>query len=76
VEPAFTIDLRGWDVTTFVREVESEAIKIVGKYAPKMEMLRSWDICDSNVRLNWVFELNSLRYGLYPEGDSAEDGDD
>jgi hypothetical protein len=26
--------------------------------------------------LNWVFELNSLPYGPYPEGDSADAGDD
>jgi hypothetical protein len=57
-------------------EVESEAIKIVGKYVPKTEMLKSWDIRGSNVRLNRVFELNSLPYGSYPEGDSVDDGDD
>jgi hypothetical protein len=50
--------LRGRDATAFVREVESEAVKIVGKYAPKTEMLKSWDIRGSNVRLNRVFELN------------------
>jgi hypothetical protein len=33
-------------------EVEAEAAKIVGKYVPKMETLRSWDIRSSNVRLN------------------------
>jgi hypothetical protein len=59
-----------------VREVESEAIKIVGKYVPKTEMIKSWDIRGSNVRLNHVFELNSLRYGPYPEGDSTDAGDD
>jgi hypothetical protein len=53
--PAFAIDLRGRDATSFVWEVESEAIKIVGKYVPKTEMLRSWDIRGSNVRLNRVF---------------------
>jgi hypothetical protein len=52
--PAFAIDLRGQDTAAFVRGVESEAIKIVGKYVPKTEMLRSWDIRDSNVRLNRV----------------------
>jgi hypothetical protein len=46
--PAFTVDLRGWDAVAFVREVESEAIKIVGKYMPKTEMIKSWDICRSN----------------------------
>jgi hypothetical protein len=53
-----------------------EAIKIVGKYVPKAEMIKSWDIRSSNVRLNHVFELNSLRYGPYPEGDSTDAGDD
>jgi hypothetical protein len=59
-----------------VREAESETIKIVRKYAPKTEMLRSWDICGSNVRLKHVFELNSLSYGPCPEGDSTDVGDD
>lgn len=58
--PGFVINLWGQDVVAFVREVESEAFKIVGKYVPKTEMLRSWDIRGSNVRLNQVFELNSL----------------
>jgi hypothetical protein len=66
--PAFAIDLGGRDATAFVREVESEAIKIVGKYVPKTEMLRSWDIRGSNVRLNRVFELNNLPYSPYLEG--------
>jgi hypothetical protein len=39
--PAFAIDLWGRDAAAFVWEVESEAIKIVGKYVPKTEMLRS-----------------------------------
>jgi hypothetical protein len=39
--PTFAIDLRGWDVAACIREVESEDIKIVGKYVPKTEMLRS-----------------------------------
>jgi hypothetical protein len=51
-----------------VREVESEAIKIVGNYVPKTEMIKSWDIRGSNVRLNRVFELNSFPYDPYPEG--------
>jgi hypothetical protein len=66
--PAFAIDLQGWDVVAFVWEVELEEIKIVGKYVPKTEILRSWDIHGSNVKLNRVFELNSLRYGSYQEG--------
>jgi hypothetical protein len=39
--PAFTMELRVRDVAAFVREVEAEAIKIVGKYASKTETLRS-----------------------------------
>jgi hypothetical protein len=74
--PAFAIDLQGRDLAAFIREVESEAIKIVGKYVLKMVMLRSWDILGSNVTLNRDFELNSLRYGPYPEGDSVDAGDD
>jgi hypothetical protein len=37
----FAIDWWGRDAVAFVREVESEAIKIVGKYVLKTEMLRS-----------------------------------
>jgi hypothetical protein len=64
--PAFAVDLRGHDAVAFAREVEVEAVKIVGKYVPKTETLRSWDILSSNVRLNRVFELNHLTYGGYP----------
>jgi hypothetical protein len=39
--PAFTIDLRGRDAAAFIREVESETVKIVGKYVPKTEMIKS-----------------------------------
>jgi hypothetical protein len=74
--PAFTVDLCGRNAATFVPEVESEAVKIVRKYALKTEMLRSWDIRGSNIRLKCVFELNKLPYGPYPEGDSADAGDD
>jgi hypothetical protein len=35
------MDLRGRDPATFVREVDSEAVKIVRKYALKTEMLKS-----------------------------------
>jgi hypothetical protein len=38
---AFAVELRGRDAVAFVREVEAEAVKIVGKYAPKTETLRS-----------------------------------
>jgi hypothetical protein len=70
--PAFVVDLRGRDATAFVREVEAEVVKIVGKYVPKTETLRSWDIRGSNVRLNCVFELNRLPYVGYPGDDYAD----
>jgi hypothetical protein len=65
---AFAVDLRGQDAAAFVREVEAEAVKIIGKYVPKIEALRSWDIRGSNFRLNRVFELNHLPYDGYPGG--------
>jgi hypothetical protein len=68
---AFSLDLRGRDPAAFVREVEDGAVRIVGRYAPRTESLRSWDIRGSNVRLNRVFELNRLPYGGYP-GDDAD----
>jgi hypothetical protein len=46
-------------------------MRIVGRYAPRMESLRSWDIHGSNVRLNRVFELNCSAYGGYPGDDAA-----
>lgn len=67
LRPAFVVELQGRDVVAFFREVEAEAVKIVGKYSLKKEMSRSQDIQGSNVRLNRVFELNGLRNGLYPE---------
>jgi hypothetical protein len=69
--PAFALDLRGWNPAAFVREVEDGAVRIVGRYVPRTETLRSWDIRGSNVRLNRVFELNRLPYGGYP-GDDAD----
>jgi hypothetical protein len=68
--PAFVLDLRGRDPAAFVREVEDEAVRIVGRYVPRTEALRSWDIRGSNVLLNRVFELNRLPYDDYP-GDDA-----
>jgi hypothetical protein len=68
--PAFTLDLCGRDPVAFVREVEDGAVRIVGRYVPRTEALRSWDIRGSNVRLNRVFELNCLPYGGYPEDDA------
>jgi hypothetical protein len=71
----FAVDLRGRNLAAFVREVEAEAVKIVGKYVPRTETLRSWDIRGSNVRLNRVFELNSLPYAGYPRDDDADVAD-
>jgi hypothetical protein len=70
--PAFVVDLRGRNPAAFVREVEAEAAKIVGRYVPRTETLRSWDIHGSNVRLNRVFELNCLPYAGYPGDDDAD----
>jgi hypothetical protein len=39
--PAFVVDLHGRDAAAFVREVKAEAVKIVVKYVPKTETLRS-----------------------------------
>jgi hypothetical protein len=69
--PAFTLDLHGRDPAAFVREAEDGAARIVGRYVPRTEGLRSWDIHGSNVRLNWVFELNCLPYGGYPGEDAV-----
>jgi hypothetical protein len=61
--PAFALDLRGRNLAAFVQEVEADAVRIVGRYVPRTETLRSWDIRVSNIRLNRVFELNCLPYG-------------
>jgi hypothetical protein len=66
--------LRGRDPAAFVREAEDGAARIVGRYVPKTEGLRSWDIRGSNDRLNRVFELNRLSYGGYPGEDAADRG--
>jgi hypothetical protein len=70
--PAFALDLHGRDPATFVREAEDGAARIVGRYVPKTEGLRSWEIRGANDRLNRVFELNCLPYGGYPEEDAAD----
>jgi hypothetical protein len=70
--PAFALDLQGRDPATFVREAEDGVVRIVGRYVPRMEAQRIWDIRRSNARLNRVFELNRLLYGGYP-GDDAVD---
>jgi hypothetical protein len=47
-------------------------VRIVGRYVPKTEAQRSWDIHGSNDRLNRVFELNRLPYGGYPGEDVVD----
>jgi hypothetical protein len=70
--PLFALDVRGQDLATVVREAEDGAVRIVGRYVPKTEALRSWDIRGSNDRLNRVFELNRLPYGGYPGEDVVD----
>jgi hypothetical protein len=69
--PTFSLDLCDRDPVAFVREVEDRAVRIVGRYAPRTESMRSWDIRGSHVRLNRVFKLNRLPYGGYPGDDAA-----
>jgi hypothetical protein len=70
--PAFTLDLHSRDPAAFVREAEDGAVRIVGRYVPRTEGQRSWDIRGSNDRLNKVFELNRLLYGGYPGQDNVD----
>jgi hypothetical protein len=70
--PRFALDLRGRDPAAVVREAEDGAVRIVGRYVPKTEAQRSWDIRESNDRLNRVFELNCLPYGGYPGEDVVD----
>jgi hypothetical protein len=70
--PAFTLDLHSRDPAAFVREAEDGAVRIVGRYVPKTEGQRSWDIRGSNDRLNKVFELNRLPYDGYPGQDDVD----
>jgi hypothetical protein len=70
--PAFGLDLHGRDPAAFVREAEDGATRIVWRYVPRTEGLRSWDIRGSNIRLNRVFELNCLPYSGYPGDDAAD----
>jgi hypothetical protein len=69
---AFALDLHGRDPAAFVREAKDGAARIVGRYVPKTEGLRSWDICGANDRLNRLFKLNRLPYGGYPREDAAD----
>jgi hypothetical protein len=70
--PLFALDVRGQDPVAVVREAEDGAVRIVGRYVPKTEAQRSWDIRGSNDRLNRVFELNCLPYGGYPGEDVVD----
>jgi hypothetical protein len=70
--PAFALDLQSRDPAAFVREAEDGAVRIVGRYVPRTEGQRSWDIRGSNDRLNRVFELNRLPYGGYPGQDEVD----
>jgi hypothetical protein len=68
----FALDVRGRDPAVVVHEAEDGAVRIVGRYVPKTEAQRSWDIRGSNDRLNRVFELNGLLYGGYPGEDVVD----
>jgi hypothetical protein len=70
--PAFALDLQGCDSAAFVREAEDGAVRIVGRYVPRTEGQRSWDIRGSNDRLNRVFELNRLPYDGYTGQDDVD----
>jgi hypothetical protein len=70
--PAFVLNLRNRDPAAFVREAEDEAVRLVGRYVPRTEGQRSWEIRGSNDRLNRVFELNRLPYDGYPGQDDAD----
>jgi hypothetical protein len=70
--PAFALDLHSRDPATFVREAEDGAVRIIGRYVPRTEGQRSWDIRGSNDRLNKVFKLNRLPYGGYPSQDDVD----
>jgi hypothetical protein len=47
-------------------------VRLVGRYVPRTEGPRSWEICGSNDRLNRVFELNQLSYDGYPGQDDVD----
>jgi hypothetical protein len=70
--PLFALDVQGRDPAAVVREAEDGAVRIVGRYVPKTEAQRSWDIRGSNDRLNRVFKLNCLPYGGYPGEDVVD----
>jgi hypothetical protein len=70
--PAFALNLQSRDPAAFVHEAEDGAVRLVGRYVPRIEGQRSWDIRGSNDRLNRVFELNQLPYGGYPGQDDVD----
>jgi hypothetical protein len=70
--PAFALNLQNRDPAAFVREAEDGAVRLVGRYVPRTEGQRSFDIRGSNDRLNRVFELNQLPYDGYPGQDDAD----
>jgi hypothetical protein len=70
--PAFALNLQNRDLAAFVREAEHGAVRLVGRYVPRTEGQRSWDIRGSNDRLNRVFELNQLSYDGYPDQDDVD----
>jgi hypothetical protein len=70
--PAFALNLQNRDPAAFVREAEDAAVRLVGRYVPRTEGQRSWDIRGSNDRLNRVFELNQLPYDGYPGQDDVD----
>jgi hypothetical protein len=70
--PAFALNLQNRDPAAFVREAEDRAVRLVGRYVPRTEVQRSWDIRGSNDRLNRVFELNQLPYDGYPGQDDVD----
>jgi hypothetical protein len=70
--PAFALNLRNRDPAAFVRDAEDGAVRLVGRYVPRTEGQRSFDIRGSNDRLNRVFELNQLPYDGYPGQDEAD----
>jgi hypothetical protein len=70
--PAFALSLQSRDPAAVVREAEDGAVRLVGRYVPRTEGQRSWDIRGSNDRLNRVFELNQLPYDGYPGQDDVD----
>ena len=50
LSPVFALDLHSRDPAAFVREAEDGAVRIVGRYVPKTEGQRSWDIRGHSTR--------------------------